>query len=86
MCLINFQWHTHPNYPLIVAANRDELYERPTAPAHFWQDYPFILAGRDLQQHGTWLGITTSGRFAALTNYRDPQMMYETFEDRKSVV
>lgn|SRR5690625_5274 len=80
MCLINFQWQTHPNYPLIVAANRDEFYDRPTAAAHFWSDDPFILAGRDLLEKGTWLGITTNGRFAALTNYRDPKTMHATFE------
>jgi len=62
----------HPTYRLIVAANRDEFYERPTAPAHFWEDAPHVLAGRDLLKMGTWMGVTTSGRFAALTNYRDP--------------
>ncbi|MGM8364776.1 NRDE family protein [Virgibacillus sp. W0181] len=71
MCLINFQFHEHPNYKLILTANRDEFYNRPTAAAHFWEDYPQILAGRDLQRMGTWLGITKTGRFAALTNYRD---------------
>lgn len=60
---------------MIVAANRDEFYNRPTAPAHFWEDEPHILAGRDLSQMGTWLGITKEGRFAALTNYRDPAHM-----------
>lgn len=55
---------------MIIAANRDESYDRPTAPAHFWEDEPTILAGRDLLQMGTWLGITKQGRFAALTNYR----------------
>lgn len=80
MCLINFQWQVHDQYPLIVAANRDESYKRPTAEAHFWEDHPDLLAGRDLLEHGTWLGITKSGRFAALTNYRDPQTMYQTFE------
>lgn len=80
MCLINFQWQKHPRYPLIVAANRDEVYDRPTAVAHFWLDYPYILAGRDLLEKGTWLGMTKNGRFAALTNYRDPKTMYKTFE------
>ena len=75
MCLINFQFQEHPKYKLIVAANRDEFYKRPTAPAHFWEDEPTILAGRDLLQMGTWLGITKQGRFAALTNYRDPAHM-----------
>lgn len=71
MCLINFHLQDHPNYELIIAANRDEAYDRPTAPAHFWEDEPMILAGRDLKQMGTWFGITKTGRFAALTNYRD---------------
>ena len=73
MCLINFHYDDHPTYKLIVAANRDEFYERPTVPAEFWTDHPNILAGRDLLHRGTWLGVTKSGRFAALTNYRDPQ-------------
>src|SRR5699024_8455924 len=72
MCLINFHFQDHPHYKLIVAANRDEFYNRPTAPAQFWADEPTILAGRDLKQMGTWLGITRQGRFAALTNFRDP--------------
>ncbi|QGM32423.1 hypothetical protein GI482_19630 [Bacillus sp. N3536] len=74
MCLVNFQFKTHPTYPLIVVANRDEFYERPTESAHFWTDYPNILAGRDLLQMGTWLGVSKAGRFAALTNFRDPQL------------
>jgi len=72
MCLIIFALDAHPRYKLVLAANRDEFYARPTAPADFWTDAPQILAGRDLAAGGTWLGITTSGRFAALTNYRDP--------------
>lgn len=61
----------HPCYKLIVAANRDEFYARPTAQAAFWDDAPHVLAGRDLQAGGSWLGVTTSGRFAAITNYRE---------------
>lgn len=72
MCLILFAWQRHPQYKLVVAANRDEFYARPSAPAQFWQDAPYILAGRDLEQSGTWLGITRNGRFAAITNVRDP--------------
>lgn len=72
MCLILFAYKVHPNYPLIVASNRDEFYNRPTAPIHYWKDHPNILAGRDLKEMGTWMGISTSGRFAALTNYRNP--------------
>lgn len=72
MCLILFAYESHPKYRLVVAANRDEFYSRPTLPAGFWQEDSRILAGRDLKEGGTWMGITTSGRFAALTNYRDP--------------
>ena len=70
MCLIAFAWRHHPRYPLVVAANRDEFHQRPTAPATFWAGSPRILAGRDLLGRGTWLGITSEGRFAALTNLR----------------
>ncbi len=72
MCLILFAWKVQENFPLILIANRDEFYERPTAPAAFWDDAPELLAGRDLQEGGTWLGITRRGKLAALTNYRDP--------------
>lgn len=73
MCLIFFGLNFHPRYQFVLAANRDEFYSRPTAPAEFWNDAPQILAGRDLAAGGTWLGITRQGRFAAVTNYRDPQ-------------
>lgn len=72
MCLINFQFNDHPKYKLVLAANRDEFYLRPTESAHFWKDEPQLLAGRDLMQMGTWLGVTKTGRIAALTNFRDP--------------
>ena len=71
MCLIVFAINEHPDYPLVVAANRDEFYSRPTADAAFWKDHPQILAGRDLQAQGTWMGVTTSGKIAMLTNYRN---------------
>ncbi|MGB7542887.1 MAG: NRDE family protein, partial [Burkholderiales bacterium] len=67
MCLILLAWRAHPEYRLIVAANRDEYFGRPAAPAGFWDDRPGILAGRDLEAGGTWLGITVQSRFAALT-------------------
>lgn len=70
MCLIFLAWKQHADYPLVVAANRDEFYARPTARADFWEDAPGMLAGRDLSGGGTWLGVTRDGRFAALTNYR----------------
>jgi uncharacterized protein with NRDE domain len=72
MCSIFFAYNAHPDYRLILAANRDEFYERPTAAAEFWRDAPEILAGRDIVHGGTWLGVTKTGRFAAVTNYRDP--------------
>jgi uncharacterized protein with NRDE domain len=86
MCLILFAYQYHPNYPLIVAANRDEYYARPSAPAHYWSDHPHILAGRDLKELGTWMGITTHGRFAALTNFRDPQRHSTTALSRGHLV
>lgn len=73
MCLILVAWRTSPEYPLIVAANRDEFFDRPAAPAAFWADAPSVLAGRDLQAGGTWMGITRQLRFAAVTNYREPR-------------
>jgi uncharacterized protein with NRDE domain len=72
MCLIVVGWRVHPEYPLLVAANRDEFYARPTALAGYWPDAPEIIAGRDLEAGGTWLGITRGGRFAAVTNVREP--------------
>ena len=72
MCLILLAYDVHPEYRLILAANRDEFYDRPTLPLAFWKDHPDILAGRDLKSGGTWLGISRSGRFSAVTNYREP--------------
>lgn len=72
MCLIIFAYDYHPRYQLVVAANRDEFYERTARPAAFWPDEPLILAGRDLKEGGTWMGVTRGGRFAGLTNFRDP--------------
>jgi len=72
LCLILFAWQAHPEYRLIVAANRDEYFARPAREAHFWEDAPHVYAGRDLEKMGTWLGVSRAGRFAALTNYRAP--------------
>ncbi|MBI5592123.1 MAG: NRDE family protein [Deltaproteobacteria bacterium] len=71
MCLILLAYGVHPEYRLILAANRDEFYERPTLPMAFWEDHPDILAGRDLKGGGTWLGMSRSGKFSAITNYRE---------------
>ncbi|MFY9317290.1 MAG: NRDE family protein [Burkholderiales bacterium] len=70
MCLILVAWQVHERFPLVVAANRDEFHARPASPAAWWPDQPEVLAGRDLQAKGTWLGISRSGRFASVTNYR----------------
>ena len=74
MCLIVVGWRVHPDYPLVVAANRDEFYARPTAPATRWTDNSQVIGGLDLEAGGTWLGISESDRFAAVTNVREPGM------------
>jgi uncharacterized protein with NRDE domain len=76
MCLLLIAIDQHPEYPWIVAANRDEYRDRPTAPMTWWQDHPDLLAGRDLRAGGTWMGVTRQGRFAAVTNYREPRCIY----------
>lgn len=74
MCLIVVGWRAHRQFPLVVAANRDEFYARPTAVAGRWPGAEQIIGGRDLEAGGTWLGITDGGRFAAVTNVREPGM------------
>lgn len=70
MCLILAAWRASQAHPLVVAANRDEFHARPASPAAFWEDRPGILAGRDLEARGTWMGVSRGGKFAAVTNYR----------------
>ena len=82
MCLILFAWRAHPEYALVVAANRDEYFERPARAAAFWDDAPEVLAGRDLTAQGTWLGVTRAGRFASITNYRNPAQRMATAPSR----
>ena len=72
MCLIVFAHQVNAHIPLAVAANRDEFHQRASAHSKFWGEYPHVLAGRDLELGGTWLGTTRGGRFAAVTNFRDP--------------
>lgn len=70
MCTLLFSFKQHQQFPLLLAANRDEFHARPTRTLHWWEDHPHVLGGRDEQEGGTWFGITRSGRFATLTNYR----------------
>ncbi|WP_022664641.1 NRDE family protein [Desulfospira joergensenii] len=86
MCLILFSFKASKSWPLVLAANRDEFYSRPTAPMDFWDESPSILAGRDLEQGGTWLGIHARGRFAALTNYREPTQVRKNAPSRGSII
>jgi uncharacterized protein with NRDE domain len=86
MCLVLVVWRAHPLYPCLVAANRDEFHARPAARAEWWPDHPHILAGRDLEAGGTWLGVTRAGRFAALTNYRDPEQRRAAVPSRGALV
>lgn len=72
MCLLLISYKQFDNFPLIIAANRDEYFDRPSQAAHFWKDNPLILAGRDLKYGGSWLGVNRKGRFAAVTNFREP--------------
>lgn len=71
MCLIALAWHAHPDYRLVLAGNRDEFHSRPAAPLGWWEDAPEVVGGRDLEAGGTWLAMSRSGRFAAVTNYRE---------------
>jgi uncharacterized protein with NRDE domain len=71
MCLIGFHWQPEAAERLLVLGNRDEFYDRPSASMGWWEDGR-ILAGRDLRADGTWMGVSRTGRFAAITNFRDP--------------
>jgi uncharacterized protein with NRDE domain len=86
MCLILFSYRLHADYRLILAANRDEFYSRPTAPLDYWSEHPDVLAGQDLKSNGTWLGVTRSGRIAAVTNYRDPSAYMQNAPSRGTLV
>ncbi|MFL6762852.1 MAG: NRDE family protein [Sphingomicrobium sp.] len=70
MCVLAFAWRAHPRWPLVVAGNRDELHARPTEPLARWHQPAHVLAGRDLQSGGSWLGVSEQGRFALVTNLR----------------
>ena len=78
MCLLVIAWKAHPRYRLILAGNRDEFHDRPSAPLNWWQDDARILGPRDLKANGTWLGVARSGRFGVITNFRDLQAPADT--------
>lgn len=86
MCLIFLSIQDHPQYKLIVAANRDEFYQRKTASAHYWHDHPEILGGRDLEAQGTWMAMNKNGRIAMVTNYRDLRNIKSTAPSRGALV
>ncbi|MBA3011705.1 MAG: NRDE family protein [Proteobacteria bacterium] len=86
MCLVLFGVNVSESFPFILAANRDEFYQRPTAAMNFWQENPAILAGKDLEHGGTWFGLHTRGRFAALTNYRDLSMVKPSAPSRGDII
>jgi len=89
MCILFFAIKQHPKYPLIICANRDEFHQRPTHAMHWWPELNnehAILAGKDLQAGGTWLGLNQQGRFSALTNYRQPHLIDKSKQSRGDLV
>lgn len=82
MCLVLFALDAHPTERLVVLANRDEFYARPTAPSGWWDDEPDVLAGHDLEAGGTWMGVTRTGRWTAVTNVRDPNSIRTNVRSR----
>jgi uncharacterized protein with NRDE domain len=86
MCLIVFAYKTRPGVPLVFAGNRDEFYERPTEKAHIWSTTPEIIAGKDKKAGGTWLGLSSDGRIAAITNYRDMNQIKPDAPSRGHIV
>lgn len=86
MCIAYLALGAHPDWPLFIAANRDEFHRRPCLAAAPWADHPDVIAGIDCQARGTWLGITRQGRFALLTNYRDPASIMSGAPSRGELV
>ncbi len=86
MCLAVLALHELPHLPVLIAANRDEYHARPTAPAAPWDDGSGIIAGRDLQSGGTWMGMTQGGRYALVTNFRDPMRVLPAAPSRGALV
>lgn len=86
MCTILFSYRQHADFPFLLAANRDEFYARPTRPMGFWPECPILLAGMDLREGGTWLGLSRRGRFAAITNFREPENLLKAPRSRGELV
>lgn len=86
MCLLSFAWRAHPDFPLLLVGNRDEFHDRPAEPAHWWPSPEGILAGRDLQAGGAWLGLGRRGRYAVVTNYREPGVVTNGRRSRGELV
>lgn len=86
MCLMILALRVHREYPLILAANRDEFDDRPAQPAHFWPEGPWVVAGRDEHGGGTWLGVSSKGRVALLTNVRNPAVVDASRPSRGDLV
>jgi len=86
MCLIAFAWRSHPSYRLLLTGNRDERHDRPSSEMRWWPDQPDLLAGRDLQAGGTWLAASRRGRFATVTNYREPDRRQPGTRSRGEIV
>ena len=90
MCILFFAIKQHPKYPVIICANRDEFHQRPTQPMHWWPKNNLlaseVLAGKDLQAGGTWLGLNRQGRFSALTNFRQPDLIDNNKQSRGELV
>ena len=90
MCILFFAIKQHPQYPVIICANRDEFHQRPTQPMHWWSKNDLlagdVLAGKDLQAGGTWLGLNKQGRFSALTNFRQPDLIDKNKQSRGELV
>jgi uncharacterized protein with NRDE domain len=86
MCLIAFAWQRHPAFRLLLVGNRDERHDRPAKALQWWPDHPDLLAGRDLQAGGTWLAVSRHGRFATVTNYREPEVSQRGLRSRGGIV
>jgi uncharacterized protein with NRDE domain len=86
MCILFVALEAHPEYPLIICANRDEFHHRPTEAAHFWPNHGQLLAGKDLEAGGTWLGVNQHGVVAGLTNIRDPELIQSDMKSRGELV